>query len=339
MRIQEVADLLGTTARAIRLYEQKGLLQPGKDEDNGYRRYEAAHIERLQWILALRELGLSLETIAGLLSVSGQPEAWAEQLEAARSSLYRQHLAAAQGLQALDDVVAALERTREVPLQEMMSAASHLRESRLLRESWQDRWDYDSLARRMDGGEVGLPLAFSAEGLSDDLYARTLDAVTASISPQPGERGLDLGTGLGNLAWRLAATGAEVIGVEQSIEMLRACRRRHPQLSVRQGNLLALPFADATADFVTCSFALHHLTSEQQRLALKEIERVLKRNGRVCIAALTSSPTQTNDKAPLWHPLLKTSLLNWSQECRMNYDITLLSSAVMLIHARAEGNV
>ncbi|WP_020616626.1 MerR family transcriptional regulator [Paenibacillus daejeonensis] len=339
MRIQEVADLLGTTARAIRLYEQKGLLQPGKDEDNGYRHYETAHIEQLQWILALRELGLSLETIAGLLSVRGQPEVWAEQLEAARASLYRQHLAAAQGLQALDGVMSALERTREVPLQEMLSAASHLRESRLLRESWQDRWDYDRLAQRMDDGEVGLPLAFSADGLSDDLYARTLDAVTAAISPQPGERGLDLGTGLGNLAWRLAATGAEVIGVEQSTEMLRACRRRHPQLPVRQGNLLALPFADATADFITCSFALHHLTPEQQRLALREIGRVLKRNGRVCIAGLNSSPIQANNKAPLWHPLIKTSLINWFQESGMNYDITLLSSAVMLIHARAGSKI
>ncbi|MFS0722599.1 MerR family transcriptional regulator [Paenibacillus sp. 1P07SE] len=335
MRIQEVADRLGTTARAIRLYEQRGLLQPVKDAGSGYRRFTEPDMHRLQTIVALRELGLSLDAIAGLFAVGGQPGEWAELLQAARASLYRQHLAAAQGLQALDQVIAALERAGEVPLQEMQDAARHLRVSRMLRESWQDRWDYDRLARRMDEGKASMPLAFTA-GLSDALYEHTLETIAAVVAPMPGEQGLDLGTGVGNLAWRLAASGAEVIGVEQSIGMLKMCRQRHPQLSVRQGNLLSLPFADQTADFITCSFAMHHLTTEQQQLALQEVGRVLKPQGRLCLAglALTDEHKSYNgDQSPPWYPLSEPHFMAWCTARSFSFDKHLLDQSVLVLGA------
>ncbi|GBF72824.1 hypothetical protein PA598K_01093 [Paenibacillus sp. 598K] len=312
MRIQEVADRLGTTARAIRLYEQKGLLQPHKDADNGYRRYTESDVDTLRRILAMRELGMSLATIAGLLSASGRTAEWADHLEAARASLYRQHLAAAQGLQALDGVIAALEQRSSVPEQAMLDAAEHLRESRLLRESWQDRWDYDDVARRMEQ-EKGLPLAFPVDDLSESAYEQTLDVVATRLAARPGELGVDLGTGLGNLTGRLAAAGADIVGIEQSTEMLRACRQRYPQLSFRLGNLLALPLPDHTADFVACSFAFHHLTSRQQRLALQEIDRILRPNGRLCLAGLTTAvpcDAATTDDAP-WYPIDTAGFMTW----------------------------
>ncbi len=65
--IQEIAKLVGTTSRTLRHYDALGLLRPTAIGRNGYRRYDAAALVRLQRILLLRELGLSLEQIADIL--------------------------------------------------------------------------------------------------------------------------------------------------------------------------------------------------------------------------------------------------------------------------------
>ena len=61
-KIGEVADLLGTTLRTIRYYEEEGLLQPLRT-DGGTRLYHERHISRLKSILHLAENGFSLESI------------------------------------------------------------------------------------------------------------------------------------------------------------------------------------------------------------------------------------------------------------------------------------
>ena len=52
------------------------------------------------------------------------------------------------------------------------------------------------------------------------------DGVLEWLAPQPGERILDLGCGDGQLTARLVATGAIVVGVDASAEMLAAARVR-----------------------------------------------------------------------------------------------------------------
>ena len=65
--IQQIAKLAGTTSRTLRHYDELGLLTPSGVGANGYRRYDAAALVRLQRILLLRELGLGLEQIAEVL--------------------------------------------------------------------------------------------------------------------------------------------------------------------------------------------------------------------------------------------------------------------------------
>lgn len=63
----EVAKLTGVTARTLRHYDAIGLLAPASTGHGGLRRYGRAELLRLQRILLLRRLGLSLGTIAGVL--------------------------------------------------------------------------------------------------------------------------------------------------------------------------------------------------------------------------------------------------------------------------------
>jgi MerR family transcriptional regulator, repressor of the yfmOP operon len=70
LRIGDVADATGLTQRAIRYYEEYGLLQPASHPSGANRRYAAEDLERLQLIKRLREdVGLSLAEIRTYLEV------------------------------------------------------------------------------------------------------------------------------------------------------------------------------------------------------------------------------------------------------------------------------
>src|SRR4051794_17373310 len=65
--VKEVAELSGTTVRALHHYDQIGLLRPSDRSESGYRLYSRGDLERLQEILGWRELGFSLSEIRELM--------------------------------------------------------------------------------------------------------------------------------------------------------------------------------------------------------------------------------------------------------------------------------
>lgn len=65
--IQEVARLAGVTTRTLRHYDHIGLLAPNRTGAGGLRYYDADSLTRLQRILMLRDLGLTLPTIGDVL--------------------------------------------------------------------------------------------------------------------------------------------------------------------------------------------------------------------------------------------------------------------------------
>jgi SAM-dependent methyltransferase len=96
------------------------------------------------------------------------------------------------------------------------------------------------------------------------------------LAAQPGERILDLGCGDGQLTQRIAATGASVVGVDASPEMLAAARSRG--IDAREGRAESLPFADQSFDAVFSNAALHWVRGQDEMMA--EVRRVLKAGGR-----------------------------------------------------------
>lgn len=68
LRIQEVAAETGLTTRAIRYYEEIGLLEPAARSDGAYRLYDPSDLERLRFIKSLRDdAGFSLAQVGKLL--------------------------------------------------------------------------------------------------------------------------------------------------------------------------------------------------------------------------------------------------------------------------------
>ena len=67
MQVGELAERTGVSIRALRYYEQSGLL-PAKREANGYRNFDDASVERVRVIKDLLDSGFTIEEIVSLAS-------------------------------------------------------------------------------------------------------------------------------------------------------------------------------------------------------------------------------------------------------------------------------
>ena len=108
--------------------------------------------------------------------------------------------------------------------------------------------------------------------------------LTAEAVVAPGDRVLDACCGTGDLALasqRLLGSGGEVTGLDFSEAMLERARRKSSEIEWRQGDLLRLPFKDASFDAATVGFGVRNV--EDLDGALRELRRVLKPGGRLAI--------------------------------------------------------
>ena len=96
------------------------------------------------------------------------------------------------------------------------------------------------------------------------------------LDPKPGERILDLGCGDGALTEQIAATGATVVGVDASVDLLQQARAQG--LDVREMNGQALSF-EAEFDGLLTNAALHWMPDAEAVVA--GMARALKPDGRL----------------------------------------------------------
>ena len=74
MRVSDLARKAGTTTETVRHYTDIGLLQPMRDPNNGYRRYENTDLRLLRFALKARSLGFTLTDIQALADASRHGE-------------------------------------------------------------------------------------------------------------------------------------------------------------------------------------------------------------------------------------------------------------------------
>lgn len=106
-----------------------------------------------------------------------------------------------------------------------------------------------------------------------------LDALEAIARRERPDRALDLGSGGGHVAYRLARQAHSVTAVDVSPAMLDAVRdearrRKLPNIETRVAPAERLPFDDAAFDWMACRFSAHHWHDWQA--GLREARRVLK---------------------------------------------------------------
>jgi len=111
--------------------------------------------------------------------------------------------------------------------------------------------------------------------------------ITVDETVHDGDRVLDACCGTGDLA--IAAKrrrGARVTGLDFSERMLDRARRKEPALEWIEGDLLALPFDDASFDSATVGFGVRNVAD--LAAGLRELRRVLRPGGRLGILEITT---------------------------------------------------
>jgi ubiquinone/menaquinone biosynthesis C-methylase UbiE len=98
------------------------------------------------------------------------------------------------------------------------------------------------------------------------------------LSPQPGERILDVGCGTGALSADIAATAAEIVGVDRSEEMIQEARRKYPALRFEVCDARALSFSNEF-DAVFSNATLHWMPDAEP--VVRGISRALRPGGRL----------------------------------------------------------
>ena len=116
--------------------------------------------------------------------------------------------------------------------------------------------------------------------LIDDAPPRDL---LARVEIEPGQDVLDVATGTGNLALRVAAAGAQVVGIDLTPELFDTARRRAAEQAVTiewvEGDAEDLPYADEEWDRVLSVFGVQFAPRHQ--VAARELARVCRPGGRI----------------------------------------------------------
>jgi len=115
---------------------------------------------------------------------------------------------------------------------------------------------------------------------------KCLGNIVRELGIRPGYHMLDIGSGTGVLLpFLITEVGSEgkIVALDFSAEMLVQAQAKNfpPIVGFAQADVLAIPLADNSVDMAICNSAFPHFGDKV--MALKEIARVLKNNGRMVI--------------------------------------------------------
>lgn len=157
----------------------------------------------------------------------------------------------------------------------------------------------DYWSRRLaQSDELAAVLSFSLPEYLNRAYSQwETQLVAEALSGLQHKSVLDLGSGVGRMTVPLAQQGARVVALDNSAAMLEACRQNVTSagvaggVSFEKGSAAELPFPDNSFDAVACLGLLEHLPPTVREATVAEIQRVVRRPGRVVL--VVNNPNST----------------------------------------------
>ncbi|HLJ30239.1 MAG TPA: methyltransferase domain-containing protein [Candidatus Angelobacter sp.] len=126
-----------------------------------------------------------------------------------------------------------------------------------------------------------------ARRIFNELQGKPLDRELLNrFAVQVAGRGdvCDMGCGPGHVARHLRDAGATVFGLDLSPQMLQQARQFSPDISFREGNMMALDLQDGTLAGIAAFYAIVNIPKESLPVVFREMARVLQPGGLLLLA-------------------------------------------------------
>jgi DNA-binding transcriptional MerR regulator/ubiquinone/menaquinone biosynthesis C-methylase UbiE len=271
-QIGDLAKQTGLSVRALRHYDELGLLRPSERSDAGYRLYAEADVRRLYRIVALRQLDFPLEEIASLLE-EGEPDL----AETARRHLERveRDLESQKRLrERLAPMVEALDRSEEPSVDEFIDA-TEVTSVNPQEDQWEELFHPDTVY-------------FEEPILTGERSDRDVELLMGLLELKEGTEVLDAPCGWGRHSNRLAARGCRVVGLDNDSLVLDRAREEATAMGVLpdyvEGDLRQLPFEDGRFEgLFNWRTSFGFFDEQGNRKQLQEFARVLRPGGRLAM--------------------------------------------------------
>lgn len=292
--ISDVSKIFNISTNKIRFYEKKSLLKPIRDGENEYRRFTKDDIMTLQAILLYRSIGISIKDIEDIMK-NGNSQNYLchfnNQWEMVNNEIQRLMLIR----DSLGDILDKIYEKEGLDLdKDILKNIEKSNVVKDVKESWKDKWNFNNWARTYDKSV----LEDKGELKIYKNYQLILSRVY-NMAIEEGEKDIDIleiGVGTGNLSCKFLQDGYNIIGIDQSREMLNVAKEKHPNLKVRLGEFLKIPFNDKSFDVIVSTYAFHHLTEIEKVVAIEEMIRVLKGSGKIVIGDLMFKDKKDKEK-------------------------------------------
>lgn len=293
--ISQIAEMFNITTNKIRFYEKKGLLVPIRQSDNQYRKFNEDDIVKLQSILLYRSIGLSIDSIKNILK-NNEKENYLthfnNQWKLVNDEIHRLNIIR----KSLEEVIDKIyEETDDYKIKDdLLEIINESNKLNNIKNEWEDKWNFNSWAKsydddvKKDNGELKIYKNY-------ELILQSIYDLVEDLNKK-NSKILEIGVGTGNLASKFLNSNYDIVGIDQSREMLSVAKEKYPSLKVRLGEFLKIPYDNKSFDIIISTYAFHHLNEREKCIAIEEMIRALKDNGVIIIGDLMFESKDSEEK-------------------------------------------
>lgn len=291
MTVGEFAAKANVTKRTVQFYDKVGLLHPSHRTSSGHRYYAKQDLARLQRILTLKYIGLTIDEIRGHIQREGHEEDLRESLRVQSTIIGQkmEHLRLVQ--KTVKETLSLLESLEHAEHGRLGRAEGYVESTpvwelfasiiRVVNQEYESAFNLQTRIRMHDSFSVN-PYKWH-HWLFDQLMIPEHSII------------LELGCGDGTLwkrntsripeSWDVTLTDLSEGILNDAKEELKNCLSPE-QFHFTSADAHSIPFPDASFDAVLANHMLYHVSERHQ--ALREIRRVLKPGGKLFASTMGS---------------------------------------------------
>ncbi|WP_434304968.1 MerR family transcriptional regulator [Clostridium botulinum] len=296
----EFAKKAGVTLRTLRYYDKIGLLVPSSHNELGHRLYSKEDFGKLQKILTLKFIGLSLEDIANIMKYDLNHKDFKKSLEIQKEIMKKKIKHIQSIIKAIDEAADTIDFNKEMDWDKFINIisvinsdknwtqqyenASNLRARIAIhelfstnKEGWMP-WFFKELKQELSS------MSSNCENHNEKINKPNISKLNSLDLNQPNIKILELGCGdasLWNKNFSHIPSNWEITLTDFSDGMLKDAKKnlgeKRSRFNFKIVNAESIPFEEESFNVVIANHMLYHVPNINK--ALKEINRVLKSEG------------------------------------------------------------